>query len=83
MIHETAVKLDLELIRCSTYERSQLAHIETLRQDISTFDAAAAAAASEMLRAQAQIAFFSAKLPEVKYELLKLQKEFREAKLDL
>jgi len=83
MIHETAVKLDLELIRCSTYERSQLAHIETLRQDISTFDAAAAAAASEMLRAQAQIAFFSAKLPEVKYELLKLQKECREAKLDL
>jgi len=83
MIHETAVKLDLELIRCSTYQRSQLAYIEKLKQDISTFNAAAAAAASEMLRAQAEISIYQEKLPQAKYDLLKLLKECREAKLEL
>jgi hypothetical protein len=83
MIHETAVKLDLELIRCSTYQRSQLAYIEKLKQDISTFNAAASAAAAEMLRAQAEISIYQEKLPEAKYDLLKLLKECREAKIEL
>jgi hypothetical protein len=83
MIHETSVKLDLELIRCSTYERSQLAYIEKLKQDISTFNAAAAAAASEMLRAQAEISIYQEKLPQAKLDLLKLLKECAEAKLEL
>jgi len=83
MIHETSVKLDLELIRCSTYERSQLAYIEKLKQDISTFNAAASAAASEMLRAQAEISIYQEKLPQAKYDLLKLLKDCAIAKLDL
>jgi len=83
MIHETAVKLDLELIRCSTYERSQSAFIEKLKQDISTFNAAASAAAAEMLRAQAEISIYQEKLPQAKYDLAKLLKECREAKLEL
>lgn len=83
MIHETAVKLDLELIRCSTYQRSQLAYIEKLKQDISTFNAAAAAAASEMLRAQAEISIYQTKLPQAKYDLAEGLKKCREAKLEL
>jgi len=74
MIHETAVKLDLELIRCSTYERSQLAYIEKLRQDISTFNAAASAAAAEMLRASAEISMYGTKIPQAKSELALLVK---------
>jgi len=83
MIHETAVKIDLELIRCSTYERSQTAYIEKLRQDISTFNAAASAAASEMLRAQAEISIYQEKLPQAKYDLQKLLKECKQSKLEL
>jgi hypothetical protein len=83
MIHETQVKLDLELIRCSTYERSQLAYIEKLKQDISTFNAAASAAAAEMLRAQAEISIYQVKLPEAQDELAKGLKLCAEAKLEL
>jgi len=83
MIHETQVKLDLELIRCSTYERSQLALLEKLRQDISTFDAAAAAAAAEMLRAQAEISVYETKLPATKVELANHIKECKKSKDEL
>jgi len=83
MIHETVLKLDLELIRCSTYERTKLAYIEKLRQDIATFQSEAAAAASEILRAQAQISIFSKKLPVAKAELLELLKRCKLEKLEL
>jgi len=83
MIHETQVKLDLELIRCSTFERTQLALLEKLRQDISTFDAAAAAAASEMLRAQAEISIYQQKLPATELQLTQLLSGCKKSKLEL
>jgi len=69
MIHETAVKLDLELIRCSSYERSQLALLEKLRQDISTLSAALSEAAAEILRASSEISMYETKIPQAQKEL--------------
>jgi len=83
MIHETQVKLDLELIRCSAYERTQLALLEKLRQDISTFDSAAAAGSAEMLRAQAEISVYETKLPATKNELEEHLAECAKSKAEL
>jgi len=84
MTHETSIKLDLELIRCATHERSQLGYIEKLKQDISTFNAAAAAA-SEMLHEheQEETSIYQEKFPQTKVDLRKLLQECAEAKLDV
>lgn len=83
MIHETAVKVDLEKIRCAGYRSSQTALIEKLHGDISSFNSAAAAAASEILRAQSEISIYQAEAPQAKNDLEQLLKGCKQSKIEL
>eukprot|EP00747_Dinoflagellata_sp_TGD_P156415 gnl/TRDRNA2_/TRDRNA2_177661_c10_seq1.p1 gnl/TRDRNA2_/TRDRNA2_177661_c10~~gnl/TRDRNA2_/TRDRNA2_177661_c10_seq1.p1 ORF type:complete len:899 (+),score=218.17 gnl/TRDRNA2_/TRDRNA2_177661_c10_seq1:93-2699(+) len=66
MTDESEKKLDIEQATCADYEKNQLGQIEGTRQDISAYDAKAAAAKGEVLAAGTQINLIGGKLPKLK-----------------
>merc|ERR1719379_1099607 len=69
MTDEAEKKLDMENVRCADYEKKQLQQIENTRQDISMYDARAAAARADILGAETEITLISGKLPKLKAAL--------------
>merc|ERR1719160_2482396 len=69
MITESQKKLDLEDVKCSQYIDSQTEIMEQVTQDISSFNAMAAAARAHILQAMTTIELIETKLPEMKADL--------------
>lgn len=69
MITESEKKLDLEDVKCSQYIESQTEIMEQVTQDISSFNAQAAAARAHILKAMTTIELIETKLPQVKSDL--------------
>lgn len=63
MIEESNGKLDFERVRCSEVETKTSGLMEESRQDIASFNAQAASARAEILRANTQIEGIGQKLP--------------------
>lgn len=69
MITESEKKLDLEDIKCSQYIEEQGDLMETVLQDISNFNAMAAAARAHILQAMTTIELIETKMPQMKADL--------------
>merc|ERR1719454_842226 len=69
MITESQKKLDLEDVKCSQYIESQTEIMEQVTQDISSFNAQAAAARAHILKAMTTIELIETKLPQMKTDL--------------
>jgi len=65
MIEESNGKLDFERVRCSEVETKTSGLMEESRQDIASFNAQAASARAEILRANTQIEGIGQKLPQL------------------
>jgi hypothetical protein len=75
MIAEAEHKLDLEEVRCSEFEKKQLALMEQTKQDIAMYNAIAAEARADILAAQTQIELLTQKIPELNDSLDQLVKK--------
>jgi hypothetical protein len=69
MVTESEKKLDLEDIKCSQYIEEQEELMETVLQDISSFNAMAAAARAHILQAMTTIELIETKMPQMKSDL--------------
>merc|ERR550514_2521532 len=69
MILESEQKLDLEEIKCETFDEEQKTIMEETRQDIANYNAIAAAARANILQAMTTIEIIETKLPELKHVL--------------
>merc|ERR1719316_2154807 len=74
MVTESEHKLDLEEVKCSEYEKKQLAMMEQTRQDIAMYNAIASEARSDILAAQTNIDMIVNKLPRLNDSLNQLLK---------
>lgn len=71
MMDEAMLKKELEIIRCTDFETSTFASLQSLEQDISYVNSEASAARSEVLRAQGVIQILEeVKLPRNREELI-------------
>merc|ERR1719261_916501 len=75
MISEAERKLDLEEVRCSEFEQTQLKLMEETRQDIAMYNGIASKARAEILAAQTQIDMLVQKIPELNDSLAQLLKK--------
>jgi len=68
MLEETAMKLELEEIRCNNYDKKHMSLMEGLRQDVADFNSQAAGARSRVIKAQTEIGRLEVKIPRIRQE---------------
>lgn len=79
MIKTASTKKDIETVRCEEYHKTQTRLIEDTREQIAKFDAEAAQAREEILRADAQIDMITDRLDEAKDKLTMNERMCEEA----
>merc|ERR1719282_388736 len=75
MIKETTTKLEMSQAECMTFNATTLANLDGMREDITSFNSAAASARGGVLKAQGAIGTIEVQVPKLKDELMSYRHE--------